>query len=89
MVALWTKASVASPNVRHEAIIGRDTEKLLPVMVDELAPTDFPVGLFMVQTLKIGRTAREFNAVKAKFLDEVRARIGAGGTRRSDARWPG
>lgn len=79
VVALWTKASVASPNVRHEAIIGRDTAKLLPVMVDELAPTDFPMGLFMVQALKIGRTQREFNAVKAKFLDEVRARIGSGG----------
>ena len=79
VVALWTKASVASPNVRHEAIIGRDTEKLLPLMVDELAPTDFPMGLFMVQALKIGRTQREFNVVKAKFLDEVRARIGAGG----------
>lgn len=79
VVALWTRASVASPNVRHEAIIGRDTEKLLPVMVDELAPTDFPMGLFMVQALKIGRTQREFNAVKAKFLEEVRARIGAGG----------
>ena len=44
VVALWTKASVASPNVRHEAIIGRDTDKLLPLMVDELTPTDFPDG---------------------------------------------
>jgi hypothetical protein len=34
------------------------------------------MGLFMVQALMIGRSARQFNAVKAKFLDEVRARIG-------------
>jgi len=74
---LWTKASVASPNVRHEAIIAREAEKILPVMVDELAPTDFPMGLFMVQALIIGRSQRQFNAVRAKFLDEVRARIGA------------
>ena len=83
VVALWTKASVASPNVRHEAIIAREKDKLLPVMADELAPTDFPMGLFMVQALMIGRSAREFEAVKPRFLDEVRARIGgpgAGGT---------
>ena len=54
MIALWTKSSVASPNVRHEAIIAREAGKLLPVMVDELKPTDFPMGLFMVQALLIG-----------------------------------
>ena len=79
VVTLWTKSSVASPNVRHEAIIAREAGKLLPVMVDELAPTDFPMGLFMVQALMIGRTARQFEAVRAKFQDEVRARIGESG----------
>jgi TIR domain-containing protein len=79
LVALWTKASVASPNVRHEAIIAREAEKILPVMVDELKPTDFPMGLFMVQAMTIGRSQRQFNAVKTRFLEEVRARIGAGG----------
>ena len=79
VVVLWTKASVASPNVRHEAIIAREAGKLLPVMVDELKPTDFPMGLFMVQALSIGRSARQFQAVRAKFLDEVRARIGQSG----------
>jgi hypothetical protein len=79
VVALWTKASVASPNVRHEAIIAREAGKLLPVMVDELAPSDFPMGLFMVQALSIGRSARQLQAVREKFLDEVRARIGSGG----------
>lgn len=76
VVVLWTKASVASPNVRHEAIIAREAGKLLPVMVDELAPTDFPMGLFMVQALMIGRTPRQFAAARARFLDDVRARIG-------------
>lgn len=79
VVVLWTKASVASPNVRHEAIIAREAGKLLPVMVDELKPTDFPMGLFMVQALMVGRSARQFEAVRAKFLDEVRARIGESG----------
>lgn len=46
-------------------------------MVDELAPTDFPMGLFLVQALMIGRSARQFGAVRDKFLEEVRVRIGA------------
>jgi hypothetical protein len=82
VVVLWTGASVASPNVRHEAIIAREGGKLLPVMVDELKPTDFPMGLFMVQALMIGRSARQFNAARDKFLEEVRVRIGAGGAAR-------
>lgn len=76
VIALWTKSSVASPNVRHEAIIAREAGKLLPVMVDDLKPTDFPMGLFMVQALSIGRSGREFSAARGKFLTEVRARIG-------------
>ncbi len=86
VVTLWTKSSVASPNVRHEAIIAREAGKLLPVMVDALQPTDFPMGLFMVQALSIGRNAREFNAVREKFLTEVGARIGAGDEARAAAR---
>jgi hypothetical protein len=46
-------------------------------MVDHLKPTDFPMGLFMVQALMIGRSQRQFEGARAKFLDEVRARIGA------------
>ncbi len=79
VVVLLTKASVASPNVRHEAIIAREAGKLLPVMVDDLAPSDFPMGLFLVQALRIGRTAREFGGVKAKFLGEVQARFNESG----------
>jgi hypothetical protein len=85
VIALWTKSSVASANVRHEAIIAREAGKLLPVMVDELKPTDFPMGLFMVQALMVGRTAREFNAVQARFLAEVKARIGEGDEARAAA----
>lgn len=77
VMVLWSKSSVTSPNVRHEAIIGRDKHKLLPVMVDDLDPTDFPMGLFLVQALKIGRTRQSLAAAWDKLLDEVRARIAA------------
>jgi hypothetical protein len=79
VVTLWTKSSVASPNVRHEAIIAREAGKLLPVMVDELAPTDFPMGLFLVQAMMIGRSGGSFNAERVRLLQEIEARIGPPG----------
>ena len=77
VIVLWTKASIASANVRHEAIVAREAGKLLPVMVDELAPADFPMGLYMVQGLAIGRSAKEFAVARDRLLAEVRNRIGA------------
>ena len=77
VLVLWSKVSVASPNVRHEAMIGRDRSKLLPVMVDDLQPTDFPMGLFLVQAMKIGRTKKSLAAQWPKLLEEVRAKVAA------------
>ena len=79
-VVLWSKASVASPNVRHEAIIARDSGGLLPLMVDDLAATEFPMGLYLVQALRIGRSEREFDAARDKMLAAVRAQIGEPGS---------
>ena len=58
VIVLWTKASIASPNVRHEAIVAREAGKLLPVMVDALTPADFPMGLYMVQGLVMAARRR-------------------------------
>lgn len=77
VIVLWSRDSVASPNVRHEAMIGRDTSKLLPVLVDELSPDDFPMGLFFVQALNVGRTKRSLSASWLKLLEEVRSRVDA------------
>lgn len=77
VIVLWSKVSVASPNVRHEAMIGRDRSKLLPVMIDDLQPTDFPMGLFLVQAMKIERTRKSLNAHWPKLLEEVRAKMAA------------
>lgn len=77
VIVLWSKTSVSSPNVRHEAIIGREKHKLLPVMVDDLDPDDFPMGLFLVQALKIGRTKKSLAAQWDKLLEEVRAKLAA------------
>ncbi len=77
VIVLWSRDSVASPNVRHEAMIGRDTAKLLPVLVEELTPDDFPMGLFFVQALNVGRTKKSLTASWPKLLEEVRARVDA------------
>ena len=77
VIVLWTKASIESPNVRHEAIVAREAGKLLPVMVDALTPADFPMGLYMVQGLVMGRSARDFEASRERLVGEVRDRIGA------------
>lgn len=77
VIVLWTRASIASPNVRHEAIVAREAGKLLPIMVDELTPADFPMGLYMVQGMVIGRSAREFEAARERLIAEVGKRLGA------------
>ncbi len=77
VIVLWSQDSVSSPNVRHEAMIGRDTSKLLPVLVDALTPDDFPMGLFFVQALSVGRTKKSLAASWPKLLEEVRSRVDA------------
>jgi len=75
-VVLWTKASVRSPNVRHEAIIAREAGKLLPVVAADLAPSDFPMGLLHVQALDIGRDEEGFEEARAQLLAEVEEMLG-------------
>jgi hypothetical protein len=79
VIVLWTKAGVASPNVRHEAIIAREAGKLLPVIAEDLKPSDFPMGLFHVQALDLGRDADDFKAMREQFLAEVREQLTGGG----------
>jgi hypothetical protein len=53
VVVLWSHASIASQNVRHEAMIARDAQKLVPVMIESLKPEDFPMGLYLVQGIQL------------------------------------
>lgn len=53
VVVLWSRASVASANVRHEAVIARDQGKLIPVLLEAVDPRDFPMGLYFVQAIKL------------------------------------
>jgi hypothetical protein len=53
VLVLWSKASVASPNVRHEVAIAREAGKLIPVMIERLAASEFPMGFFAVQSISL------------------------------------
>lgn len=76
VVVLWSKTSIASPNVRHEAMIARDGSQLIPVLVDALKPTDFPMGLYLVQALSLAGWNGDQNDPRLhRLLDEVAARM--------------
>jgi hypothetical protein len=52
-LVMWSKNSVGSDNVRHEAKIAKDQGKLLPVVIDDLAAEEFPMGLYVFQAAQL------------------------------------
>ncbi len=75
-VVLWSRASVKSDNVRHEALVARKAEKLLPAMIDPIAAEDLPMGLYMVQTVNLTDWRDANSKGVAKLVDEIAARVG-------------
>lgn len=75
-VVLWSKASIASPNVRHEAIVARDHSKLIPAMIDNLAPEDFPMGLYLLQGVQLQDWRNPESKGMARLVAEIESRIG-------------
>lgn len=75
-VVLWSRASVKSDNVRHEALVARKAEKLLPAMIDPIAAEDLPMGLYMVQTVNLTDWRDANSKGVAKLADEIAARVG-------------
>lgn len=75
VVVLWSKASVASANVRHEAMIARNAGQLIPVLIERLEPSDFPMGLYLVQGVMLDRWDGDPSAPAFhKLLTEISAR---------------
>jgi TIR domain len=50
---VWSKNSVASHNVRHEATIAARQGKLVATLIDDLHPEEFPLGLYASQCAKL------------------------------------
>jgi len=71
VVVLWSKDSVTSPWVRDEAAEGRDSQRLVPVLLDDSRP---PMGFRQFQATDLSRWS---GRGRPKQLDEVIAAIGA------------
>ena len=76
-IVLWSRQSIQSPNVRHEAIVARDASKLVPVMIEKLKPSDFPMGLYLVQAVDLTDWRNADGKGMARLVAEIETRIGA------------
>lgn len=83
-VVLWSKASVASANVKHEAMIAKETGKLIPVLVENLSPSDFPMGMYLTQAALLTDYRGGAHPGMAKLIAEVEARLSRGPSSRPD-----
>jgi len=75
-IVLWSRASIQSPNVKHEAIVARDAHKLVPVMIEKLKPSDFPMGLYLVQAVDLTDWRNPDGKGMARLVAEIETRTG-------------
>jgi len=52
-VVAWSVHSVTSDNVRHEATIARQQDRLVPLLIDALGVDRFPMGLYATQAANL------------------------------------
>jgi hypothetical protein len=52
-MAFWSAASVASDNVRHEAVVAKQQGKLISVLLENLTAQQFPMGLYAQQAANL------------------------------------
>src|SRR2546430_1736661 len=52
-IVIWSLNSVVSDNVRHEATIAKLQNKLVPVLLEQLAPNQIPIGHYSEQAANL------------------------------------
>jgi hypothetical protein len=73
---VWSKNSIASRNVRHEATIATDEGKLISVLIDDLSAKEFPIGHYTFQTPLLSHwTGDQNDDTWLKVRREVEARL--------------
>lgn len=75
-VVFWSKTSVASRNVRHEASIASEQGKLIPALLEAISSSDFPLGHHTVQAARLferkgGGHEREWS----KLCEQIEAKV--------------
>ena len=71
VVVLWSKASVDSAWVQDEAADGRDTGRLVPVLIDPVSP---PLGFRQYQSIDLAR--RRGSNAAGPLLEAIAAKAG-------------
>jgi adenylate cyclase len=75
IVVLWSEHSVKSAWVQDEASEGRDSGRLVPVIVGSVKP---PLGFRQFHTIELGTTAESRPEVIDELLNAVSRMSGAG-----------
>lgn len=75
-VVLWSRTSVKSDNVRHEALVARKAKKLLPAMIDVIEAEDLPMGLYMVQTINLTDWRGAESNGLSRLAEAIEAQLG-------------
>src|SRR6516165_3854593 len=65
-IVIWTHASVGSRWVLGEAETAASKRKLIPVLADDLAPEELPIGFRALHTVTLSDTDGLLNAVKGQ-----------------------
>lgn len=79
VVVLWSRASVASRNVVHEATIAVERRMLIPAIVEDLKSTDFPMGFYTVQAADLrGYRGQAGHEGMTRLIAAVAALVGRG-----------
>src|SRR5580704_14012922 len=75
-IVAWSLHSVASDNVRHEATMAKQQDKLIPVLLDPLGAENFPMGLYAVQGANLASwTGNNDDPEWRKLLNAVQVRL--------------
>lgn len=76
VVVLWSKASVASRNVVHEATIAMERQALVPALVEDLEASDFPMGFYTTQGADLRGYRGGAHPQMTRPIEAVGSRVG-------------
>ena len=70
VIVFWSRAGVASRNVRHEVVIAQELGKLIPALLEPLNPHEFPMGLYTPDAVNLSNWEGSTDA--SEWLDLIR-----------------
>jgi hypothetical protein len=75
-VVFWSATSIASDNVRHEAVVAKEQRKLISVFLDQLPARDLPMGFYSQQAADLSKwNGDQEDAEWRKFRSEFEAKL--------------